>query len=799
MFNDESSEGTDADPWAVPKFTEGTNVSRDIPRVKTPIIKSVERTSAVHRAYRNDITKFFFKWRRRGIDAPSDWDGATMARRVKARINKIPIKSSWKGPGNYSGLIRRNKKKIADWGSGGPRDKEPWAMARSQWLANQFLRIKMRHIKTLGWGGLGVVNLFEQERPDGQVIKVVCKIDIDSGKGYLRHEIEAHKGTAGAKHISQRIPPGYFARPNGQPIQPAPGTVPSATRRSFGSDLMMMMSSGDEAKMGKGKRRDQSIDAPALWDTNEVLFLEFMSRGDLRKIVAKISAGLSMYGNPPPLTLWHIFGNLFKGVVGLAYPRVFMPEEYKTPYMSDEIVPQASESCMPLPKLTPYCEHKTLVHFDLDMSNVLVGDYDSFEHNATPIAKIADLGLCHPFLGNNDPPRFRWSCRRRGKRSIFAPEQFTEEWDYVKDGPLESGAKTAGNYNWWTNLYQVGIIMYSLITLCEFEVPPTPNMAEVRYPDGSEKEVWGYGMDLLVCGYSHIDFDLVNAVAACLCHDPADRPDLHDLETLIRTKITSQPPDGPATKQARDWGRQHFEGAPPPWYQPATTGRERLYLWQKPAPGGGGGGPPIPPAVRQPGVQAGLAQQRTTSLATPTRQKPAAAGRGQQRAASVAVVPGQQPGSQQQPGFQAGRGQQRAASGAVPPGQQSRFPAGRGQQPSAQAGWGQPPMTQAGRGQQPPTQAGRGQPPQFPAGRGQKRAASAARGPGLQRGIQAGRGRQPSAQAGRGQPPQDQVSATADRWRQAGFPTGGQHPSALGRTSRTHFQGPSGFSARKGG
>lgn len=305
-MSNEVSEGTDADPWAIPKFTQGTNVSRVIPRAKSPSI--VESDAAV-RAWRNKITEFFFKWRRHGNNSPSDWDGATMDRRVKSRISKIPIKSPWKGPGNYSGLVRRGmRRKVGAWGfGGGPPEKEVWALARSKWLEKQLLRIKMRHIRTLGWGGLGVVNLFEQERPDGQVIKVVCKIDIDGDKGYLSSEIEAHMGTAGAKHISQRIPPGYFARPNGQPIQPAPNTVPSSTRRSFGSDLMMI-SSDDKAKVGKGKP-DSSLDAIPLWDSRQVLFLEFMSRGDLRKIVAQIAANLTTYGNAPPLTLWHIFGS----------------------------------------------------------------------------------------------------------------------------------------------------------------------------------------------------------------------------------------------------------------------------------------------------------------------------------------------------------------------------------------------------------------------------------------------------------------------------------------------------------
>ncbi|KAK3947534.1 hypothetical protein QBC32DRAFT_223944 [Pseudoneurospora amorphoporcata] len=725
------------------------------------------------RAYKDELTAFFFKWRRHPLQSPSKWDGATMDRRVKSRIRRAPIKSPWKGPGNCSGAARRGKTKIFNYGTDGPASRELRAQARTEWLKKQFLDLKMRHVKVLGWGGLGVVNLFEQERPDGELIKVVCKVDIEGDKGsYLWNEIQAHLGTAGAMHVAQRIPPDHFSRLNGQPIQPAP------TRRSYGSDLMILDSDeeAEEAEKGRGKP------VIPVWETSQVLFLEFMSRGDLRKVAARVCSNARGGGNFPPLALWHIFSNLFKGVIGMAYPRDFMPEALKQPYMADRIVPLASESSLRLPKLTPYCDRKTLVHFDLDMSNVLMGDFDSSEHNITPIAKIADLGLCTLFFGNQHSAEFRWGCRRRGKTIFYAPEQFTEEWDHVKDGPLESGAKTAGNYNWWTNLYQVGIIMYSLITLCEFDAPPTPRYAAVRYPDRSEKEVWGYGMDLLVGDYSNLDFDLVNAVAACLCHDPADRPDMHDLERLIEAKVSAQPPDGPAARIVRDWGRLVFGTPPPPKYDPtAPTGRERLLIYQDHAPRGGRDNPSRPAPARQ-----AASQQRAASAANFPRQQQhgAPAGRGQQRTASAAVVPGQQqprlqpgrgqpyvapalrgrgqqpqsPGvrrQQQQPQFPRGRGQQRATPAVVRPGQQPRFPAGRGQQ----AGWGQQcaPSTQTVRGHQ--------------------RAPSAA----LQQA-------QASAQA----------SAIADRWRQAGFPTGGQ-PSATGRSSRATFQAPAGFPNMRGG
>lgn len=375
--------------------------------------------------------------------------------------------------------------------------------------------------------------------------------------------------------------------------------------------------------------------------------------------------------------------------------------------MADRRVPVASESSLRLPKLTPYCDRQTIVHFDLDMTNVLVGDYDTDEHNILPIAKIADLGLCEPFDGHGwGASDHLWSCRRQGKRTIYTPEQFTEEWDHFKDNPRDSGAKVAGNYNWWTNLYQLGIVMYGLITLHEFEAGPIPTFAEIRYPDRSRKEVWGYGMDLLHCPYSNFDFDLVNVVAACLCHDPADRPDMHDLERLIESKVGAQPVDGHGSQFVREWGRKYFEGVPPPSYKKMPSGRERLEIYRKRIPGFDFPDSGVNPGV--PFIPAAAVQSRVLDLddvqkarLDEYRQKNGLPPIDYQ---VLAPAPAPAPAP-----AQAGRGQQHGAWAAGPP----------GQQPGAQAGRGQGHMAANWRAQQQPApQGGRGQQPQAPAGRG---------------------------------------------------------------------------------
>ncbi|KAK3388581.1 kinase-like domain-containing protein [Sordaria brevicollis] len=687
------------------------------------------------REKRNKLAKFFIKWRRHGEDPRrSVWDGSTLSRKVNSRIRKLPIQNSYKGPGVFTPVLRFPRGTRPIWAHGmgsGPKDRAAKAQTRSKWLEKKLRPIKMRHIKTLGWGGLGVVNLFEQLRPDGELLKVVCKVDLKDEKEALLDEIQAHIATAGAMHVSQRIPPGYLARHEGKPI---------GEKVKIETDLLMMTIS-DSEEMVKTKGNPDTEP----WYSDRVLFLEFMPRGDLRKTATQLSMQINQGGNFPSLALWHVFRSLFKGVIGLAYPIEFIPAAFRHTF-NDDRVPLASESSLRLPKLTAWGNRQTIVHFDLDLTNILIGDYDTDEHNLLPIAKIADLGLALPIDGYTwRSSSLLWACRKCGKRTIYTPEQFTEEWDHIKDNPCESGAKVAGNYNWWTNLYQLGIIMYNLITLREYEAGPVPALAELRYPDGSVKEVWGYGMDLLVCPYSNIDFDLVNVVAACLCHDPADRPDMHDLERLIDSKVEAQPMDGPGADLVRQWSMQHFQGAPPPSYKKMPTGRERIFREHTPvlddsSPGEDPAG--LLPAALTDVQKARLDEfRRNNGLPPMDYNQPIVQG------IPDSVAAGQQPGSR------VGRGQPGGAWAAGPPGRQPGGQAGRGQQPRAQAGRGRGGPAQA------PAGRGRGGQTQAPAGRGRggqgPRPAGRGRGRGGQHQAPAGRGgrgggQQPRNQGGRG-------------------------------------------------
>lgn len=58
-----------------------------------------------------------------------------------------------------------------------------------------------------------------------------------------------------------------------------------------------------------------------------------------------------------------------------------------------------------------------------------------------------------------------YSARAMGNIWFHTPEQFTPAWNYYGvddiDGLLDDD--TAGNYNWWTNLWQVGQLMNLMV------------------------------------------------------------------------------------------------------------------------------------------------------------------------------------------------------------------------------------------------------------------------------------------------------------------------------------------------
>jgi serine/threonine protein kinase len=316
---------------------------------------------------------------------------------------------------------------------------------------------------------------------------------------------------------------------------------------------------------------------------DDLLFIEFMRHGDLYGCLSKASMGDTPFPNQ---VLWQIFDCLFRGVIAMAYPGMWHklgedPEHHN--------IPQRTASFHDLWDPDPV--NNTMVHFDLDTKNILIGDFDEDEHSIIPVMKIADLGLCQ-----NVDLRFRndaykmWSTRRYGKINIYTPEQFTEEWDWVKRTPIsEPGAErgTAGNYHWWTNLYQVAQVMWQLITLHSLECPPVAMPCDIELPDGTREIRWSYGTGLLDPHFDHVDRDLRELVMLCMSHNPMERPTMPYIDAMLRENVYSQGQSAEERKAAQGFCVQLFADPPPPAREPATlTGvaaKSQSEAWGPPA------------------------------------------------------------------------------------------------------------------------------------------------------------------------------------------------------------------------
>lgn len=137
-----------------------------------------------------------------------------------------------------------------------------------------------------------------------------------------------------------------------------------------------------------------------------------------------------------------------------------------------------------------------------------------------------------------------WSYRMVGKPSFYTPEQFTDEWEYAASlGMAElTREETAGNYQWWTNLFQAGLVMWCLVTGCYPADPPAPSRYAYQDDDGGAgggpmSFGYSYGVLLFSDGFSGVDRELRNLIVRCLDHNPWERPGMRYLEWFIADNV----------------------------------------------------------------------------------------------------------------------------------------------------------------------------------------------------------------------------------------------------------------------
>jgi hypothetical protein len=172
-------------------------------------------------------------------------------------------------------------------------------------------------VKTLGWGGLGVVALVEAweggEEGKGGKIQVVAKVDLHKGKyGHLlRKEKRSHIAVAGSMHVVRRVVlAGKEDKEEGRSWRKSaynggesafgrqvPTTRWRPTLRSMDEEI------GEAHEWMEVVDEDDEMVKKRLDASRDMLFIEHMRRGDLDKYIKKaVAMGLRF----PDRVLWHI-------------------------------------------------------------------------------------------------------------------------------------------------------------------------------------------------------------------------------------------------------------------------------------------------------------------------------------------------------------------------------------------------------------------------------------------------------------------------------------------------------------
>ncbi|CZR55069.1 uncharacterized protein PAC_04955 [Phialocephala subalpina] len=221
---------------------------------------------------------------------------------------------------------------------------------------------------------------------------------------------------------------------------------------------------------------------PEFEDNVKRVFLEYCPHGDLFDLINLRQFSKRRFDL---LTLWKMFECLVDGVCAMHCG-------------IDPIIPDTLED-EDVFLLGKEDEWKNIIHFDIKPDNILIGDRDG-KHN-TPVLKFGDFGKSEQYgptekADMSDEMKFnREEWRKNGTETYFAPEQFSEEWDYLGWETSE----IAGNYSSdKTNIFGVGILMYMLATLQDEGLtgPKAKPFFPIDWINGSPPQGITYGPDL---------------------------------------------------------------------------------------------------------------------------------------------------------------------------------------------------------------------------------------------------------------------------------------------------------------
>ncbi|KAI1413496.1 kinase-like protein [Hypoxylon sp. FL1857] len=417
--------------------------------------------------------------------------------------------------------------------------------------------------KILGYGGLGMALHFKYNGTRDIAIKLsLSGWEADS----IREEEKMTKKMQRAAHCIQVIDPATVDILNPRTYDPKPRLEDSSDEEISSGDESI-----DEARPPKRPRSEMTHEERAAkkarWDERkqnwqlkrsqrlhkraDFMFLEYVPGGNLANFINRLNNKQPERSTRiPNRVLWQLWLCLVRACVGMKYPpRKFHPNRPKASNSGN-----AQQDLLEVvPPLSKRWRAKNIVHFDIDPSNIFIGNIDNedyeqhdrleYEHNFVPRLKLADFGLAQDIKPHKRNEYYFWK-RMNGKADFYTPEQFAPDWDKIP--PKQHGAQVglqeiAGNYGSHTNVYGIALVMWTIITQMRPPKPPQPQVPRgVTIPPGTHSIDYvlakttlnphiSYCPLLMDGGYDYIDIDLRRTIYECMYHNPTHRPTVEDL------------------------------------------------------------------------------------------------------------------------------------------------------------------------------------------------------------------------------------------------------------------------------
>ncbi|KAI1088520.1 kinase-like protein [Rostrohypoxylon terebratum] len=474
---------------------------------------------------------------------------------------------------------------------------------------------KFKYKKTLGYGGLGVA-LHYQYVGDKPEKDVVVKLSLNSwAASDIHREADATKAMARAAHCIQLINPEDVGLSPQKRYNDIMNDVDSSSDEESSGDESLDESAAPpprkprknltpaelNLKKERRERRRKSRNAMTIDNTRlDYMLLEYVEGGNLLTLINKLC--LNEDDDIPNRVLWQLWLCLVRACVAMKYPpRKFHPDRPKPSRPNGR-----TDLIETIPPPNKRWRQKNWVHFDIDPSNIFIGNIEvppsefdpnleradvaqpdrlEGEHSFVPRLKLADFGLAKE-VKTHKRDIYYSSRRQAGKPRCYAPEQFGTEWDAippVADGAGVSEQNVAGNYSSPMNVYQIGLTMWNIMTQLEQPNPIQPQVPLGIHPPRDNEGRIPANMDELLntadpnvkisyCPllldpaanrFDKYDPELRRAIYECMYHRPSDRPTIEALLAQAEAGVQKQF-EGETDEHVRWWVQRWILNATPP-------------------------------------------------------------------------------------------------------------------------------------------------------------------------------------------------------------------------------------------